>query len=67
MDVTTIEQTDADPAIERPASHPEEGDIVWFQPGHIDPNVNLYDGYWVIEEGQRPEFWPIDARKVTQL
>jgi 3-hydroxy-D-aspartate aldolase len=65
--ITTVEATDADPAIAWPVDHPAEGDIVWLQPGHIDPTVNLYDGYWVIEEGQAPKFWPIDARRVTPL
>jgi 3-hydroxy-D-aspartate aldolase len=65
--ITTVDETDSDPAINWPSDHPAEGDLVWLQPGHIDPTVNLYDGYWVVEEDQQPIFWPIDARRVTPL
>lgn len=44
---------------------PPEGDIVWLQPGHCDPTINLYDGFWVVGEAGGAEFWPIDARRVS--
>ena len=39
------------------------GDIVWLQPGHCDPTVNLYDALYVVDEDGSAEVWPIDARR----
>lgn len=50
------------PADEAP---PPEGALVWLQPGHCDPTINLYDGFWAVDEDGEAEFWPIDARRVT--
>jgi 3-hydroxy-D-aspartate aldolase len=55
---------DADPDIPWPADAPKEGGIVWLQPGHCDPTINLYDGFWVIGD-DGAEWWPIDARRMT--
>lgn len=56
---------DSDAAIGWPGDAPREGDLVWLQPGHCDPTINLYDGYWAIDAGGHAEWWPIDARRVT--
>ncbi len=47
-----------------PDGMPKLGDIVWLQPGHCDPTVNLYDAFLVWED-ERWVRWPIDARRVT--
>jgi len=60
-----VDANDADPAIAWPDDAPREGDLVWLQPGHCDPTINLYDGFWVADEAGAAEFWPIDARRVT--
>jgi D-serine deaminase-like pyridoxal phosphate-dependent protein len=41
------------------------GDVVWLQPGHCDPTMNLYDALHVVAEDGSAERWPIDARRVT--
>ena len=63
--VDAIGTLDADPAIERPADLPKVGDIVWLQPGHCDPTVNLHDVLHVVDEDGSVEVWPIDARRVS--
>jgi 3-hydroxy-D-aspartate aldolase len=60
-----IPTADADANITWPPDAPKEGTLVWFQPGHCDPTINLYDGFWVVGNAKKPEFWPIDARRVT--
>ena len=42
-----------------------EGDLVWLQPGHVDPTVALHDAYFVADEDGRLERWAIDARRVS--
>ncbi len=42
-----------------------EGDIVWLQPGHVDPTVALHDAFFVADEDGTLERWPIDGRRVT--
>lgn len=44
---------------------PKGGDIVWLQPGHCDPTINLYDALYVIAEDGTVERWPVDARRVS--
>ena len=41
------------------------GDIIWLQPGHCDPTINLHDAFLVAEAGGAWSRWPIDARRVT--
>lgn len=42
------------------------GDLVWLQPGHCDPTINLYDAMDVVsEDGTSVERWPIDARRTS--
>ena len=55
---------DADPGFPWP-DWPAEGSLVWLQPGHVDPTVNLHDMLWIADEDGRMEPWPIDARRVT--
>jgi D-serine deaminase-like pyridoxal phosphate-dependent protein len=62
-----IRALDADPAVQWPDGAPACGDIVWLQPGHCDPTVNLHDALWVADEDGRLERWPIDARRVSAL
>lgn len=45
---------------------PPEGSIVWLQPGHCDPTVNLHDALCVVDEDGSHELWPIDARRTTR-
>jgi D-serine deaminase-like pyridoxal phosphate-dependent protein len=54
---------DADPAFAWPNDAPVGGDLVWLQPGHCDPTVNLYDQLYVVAEDGAAEVWPIDARR----
>lgn len=63
--VDAIGALDADPAMARPADLPKVGDIVWLQPGHCDPTVNLHDVLYVVDEDGSFEVWPIDARRVS--
>jgi D-serine deaminase-like pyridoxal phosphate-dependent protein len=39
--------------------------VIWLQPGHCDPTVNLYDAFLVAEPDGVWTRWPIDARRVT--
>lgn len=56
---------DADPAISWPDDAPKEGGIVWLQPGHCDPTINLFDAFYVTGGDGRLDRWPIDARRVS--
>jgi D-serine deaminase-like pyridoxal phosphate-dependent protein len=56
---------DADAAHPWPADAPKPGGVVWLQPGHCDPTVNLHDGYFVVDEDGACELWPIDARRTA--
>ena len=49
----------------RPADAPNEGALVWLQPGHVDPTVALHDAYWVADEDGSLERWAIDARRAS--
>lgn len=60
-----IAAVDADPAVAWPADLPASGDIVWLEPGHCDPTINLYDAFYVAHEDGRFDRWPIDARRVS--
>ena len=59
-----VANADADPAREWPADAPKVGDIVWLQPGHCDPTINLYDALHVWD-GETLERWPVDGRRVS--
>lgn len=59
-----VSAADADPARAFPADAPSVGDIVWLQPGHCDPTINLYDALHVWD-GERLERWPIDGRRIS--
>ena len=54
---------DADPGVPWADDAPKAGDVVWLQPGHCDPTVNLYDALYVVDEDGSAELWPIDARR----
>lgn len=60
-----VSAADADPARTFPEDAPKVGDIVWLQPGHCDPTINLYDALHVWD-GQRLERWPVNARRVSR-
>jgi 3-hydroxy-D-aspartate aldolase len=47
------------------AALPGLGDLVWLQPGHCDPTINLYDALYVVAADGSHERWPIDARRRT--
>ena len=55
---------DTDPDSPFPHDAPKLGDVVWLQPGHCDPTINLYDAFMVWEGGQWAR-WSIDARRTT--
>lgn len=59
-----VAAADADPARDFPADAPRVGDLVWLQPGHCDPTINLYDALHVWD-GEKLERWPVDGRRVT--
>jgi len=61
-----ITAADEDAAIPWPADAPKVGDIVWLQPGHIDPTINLYDALLVVDEDGGFETWPVDARRSSR-
>jgi D-serine deaminase-like pyridoxal phosphate-dependent protein len=44
---------------------PRLGDMIWLEPGHCDPTINLYDALYVVAADGSVERWPIDARRVT--
>lgn len=60
-----IAAIDADPAIDWPADAPKEGELVWLQPGHCDPTINLYDAFFVAKPDGSLDRWPIDARRIS--
>lgn len=60
-----VTEADADPARAFPEDAPGVGDIVWLQPGHCDPTINLYDALHVWD-GERLERWAVDGRRVTR-
>jgi 3-hydroxy-D-aspartate aldolase len=55
----------ADATMTAPDHAPRLGDVVWLQPGHCDPTVNLYDVFLVVEPDGSWSRWPIDARRST--
>ncbi|MCY1648997.1 alanine racemase [Caulobacter sp. SL161] len=59
-----VAAADADPARAWPADAPKVGDIVWLQPGHCDPTINLYDALHVWD-GETLERWPVDGRRMS--
>lgn len=60
-----IAAADANEDFPWPADAPKPGAIVWLQPGHCDPTINLYDAFHVVAESGQAERWPIDARRVS--
>ncbi len=46
-----------------PDSAPKLGDLVWLQPGHCDPTINLYDAMFVVAADGSVERWTIDSRR----
>ena len=65
MAAMAIAAADANEDFPWPDDAPRPGDIVWLQPGHCDPTINLYDAFHVIAEDGQVERWPIDARRVS--
>lgn len=60
-----VAAADADPARDFPVDAPKVGDLVWLQPGHCDPTINLYDALHVWD-GEKLERWPVDGRRVSR-
>ncbi|MFZ5668446.1 MAG: alanine racemase [Pseudomonadota bacterium] len=60
-----VDALDADPAAPWPEDAPKAGDLVWLQPGHCDPTINLYDALHVVSEDGSVERWAVDARRVS--
>ncbi len=61
-----VDALDADAAALWPSNAPRLGDLVWLQPGHCDPTVNLYDALLVVAEDGSHERWAIDARRKSR-
>lgn len=61
-----VAEADADPARAWPADAPKVGDVIWLQPGHCDPTINLYDALHVWD-GTTLERWAVDGRRVSAL
>ncbi len=61
-----ISNVDGDEAIPWPADAPAVGDLVWLQPGHCDPTVNLHDALVVVDEDGTYVLWPVDARRTMR-
>ena len=62
--LAAVEVLEADPAFARP-DWPADGSLVWLQPGHVDPTVNLHDALWIADEDGALERWAVDARRTT--
>jgi D-serine deaminase-like pyridoxal phosphate-dependent protein len=60
-----VDRIDGDPLIPWETDRPRTGDLIWLQPGHCDPTINLYDAFFVADEDGTLERWPIDARRIT--
>jgi len=58
-----ITALDNEASVPWPDDAPKLGNIVWLQPGHCDPTVNLYDALYVVAEDGSAERWAIDARR----
>ena len=63
---TAVAGADADPARAWPADAPRVGELVWLQPGHCDPTINLYDKIHVIDDDEVIDIWAIDLRGKCQ-
>jgi 3-hydroxy-D-aspartate aldolase len=59
----TIDAADAEP--DQSIGAARLGDMVWLQPGHCDPTINLHDAFLVAEPDGSWSRWPIDARRET--
>ncbi|ALL15188.1 threonine aldolase [Caulobacter henricii] len=60
-----VSAADADPARAFPPDVPKVGDIVWLQPGHCDPTINLYDALHVWD-GAVLQRWAVDGRRISR-
>jgi 3-hydroxy-D-aspartate aldolase len=49
-----------------PPAGAAEGDLVWLQPGHVDPTIALHDALFVADEDGALERWAIDARRASR-
>ncbi|WP_448581545.1 alanine racemase [Thermaurantiacus sp.] len=58
-----VARLDCDPAFPRFADAPAEGALIWLQPGHVDPTVNLHATLHLADEDGRLETVAIDARR----
>ncbi|MDQ0466374.1 D-serine deaminase-like pyridoxal phosphate-dependent protein [Caulobacter ginsengisoli] len=63
--VEAVEKADRDASVPWPADAPKAGGLVWLQPGHCDPTINLYDALHVVAEDGSFERWAVDARRVS--
>jgi len=64
--VGAVDALDADSTAPWPADAPALGDLVWLQPGHCDPTINLYDALHVVSDNGAIERWAIDARRSSR-
>ncbi|HYG26652.1 MAG TPA: alanine racemase, partial [Caulobacteraceae bacterium] len=65
MAARAIALADANEDFPWAADAPKVGDVVWLQPGHCDPTINLYDALHVVGEDGKVERWAVDARRVS--
>ena len=57
----------ADSELPPPPLGAQLGDMIWLQPGHCDPTINLHDAFLVLEPDRSWSRWPIDARRKTPM
>ena len=48
------------------ATLPKVGDVIEMIVSHCDPTINLFDRFYVIENGHLIDEWPIDLRGKSQ-
>jgi D-serine deaminase-like pyridoxal phosphate-dependent protein len=65
MTAMAIQLADENPDFAWAKDAPRVGDIVWLQPGHCDPTINLYDALHVVSADGTVERWAVDARRTS--
>lgn len=63
--LAAVEAIDGDPGFPFPQDASAEGALVWLQPGHVDPTVNLHDTLFLADEAGLLERVSIDARRAS--
>jgi D-serine deaminase-like pyridoxal phosphate-dependent protein len=59
-----IDRLDAE--LDHQSDAPALGDVVWLQPGHCDPTINLHDALHVMDAEGGLVRWAVDARRAAR-